>query len=130
MIFLHSLNATYNFNLSDIDVVERPKYDMSFKFFLDMTPEETVINPSSLTKFRKLRLKDMNLLNMLISKTGHKTADTSFLGYKTHIAMTEERTITAATITSSEKKSYSETLICDSHSEQAKQQPHRLIYFS
>ena len=211
------------YNLSDIDVVERSKYDMSFKFFLDMTPEETVINPSSLTKFRKLRLKDTNLLDMLISKTveiaiekgiiksnsiivdathtksrynsktpqqalqeqskklrrvvyeinedmkecfpekntesslekeiiycnrlidviekeetlcaypkvaeklnllretiaddleqlktsldedakiGHKTADTSFFGYKTHLAMTEERIITAATITSGEK---------------------------
>ena len=190
---------------------------------LDMAPEDEVINPSSLTKFRKLRLKDMNLLDMLIAKTvqlalekgiiksksiivdathtksrynqktprqvlqeqsknlrrsiyeidetmkekfpdkntedslekelkyckqlidvvkgneeicsypkvqeklnlleesvtddmehleiskdedaktGHKTADTSFFGYKTHIAMTEERIITAATITSGEK---------------------------
>ena len=38
------------------------------------------------------------------AKTGHKTADTSFFGYKTHIAMTEERIITAATITSGEKQ--------------------------
>ena len=37
------------------------------------------------------------------AKTGHKTADTSFFGYKTHIAMTEERIITAATVTSGEK---------------------------
>ena len=211
------------YDLSDVDVVERSKYDMSFKYFLDMAPEEEVINPSSLTKFRKLRLKDINLLDMLIAKTvqlaldkgiiksksiivdathtksrynpktprqalqeqakklrrtiyevdetmkekfpdkntedslekeleyckqlidvvrenekicsypkvqeklnlleesvsddmehletskdedakiGHKTADTSFFGYKTHIAMTEERIITAATITSGEK---------------------------
>ena len=49
--------------------MERSKYDMSFKFFLDMAPEESVINPGSLTKFRKLRLKDMNLLDMLITKT-------------------------------------------------------------
>lgn len=211
------------YDLSDIDVVERSKYDMSFKFFLDMAPEESVINPSSLTKFRKLRLKDMNLLDMLITKTvriaiekgiiksrsiivdathtrsrynqktprqalleqskklrravyeidgtmkeqfpnkntedslekelaychallsvikekaelcsypkvreklnlleeavkddlehietsrdadaktGHKTADSSFFGYKTHIAMSEERIITAATVTSGEK---------------------------
>ena len=211
------------YDLSDVDVVERSKYDMSFKYFLDMAPEEKVINPSSLTKFRKLRLTDMNLLDLLISKTvqlalekgiikskfiivdathtksrynqktprqalqeqskklrrsvyevdesmrenfpsknaedslekelgyckelidtikknkticsypkvqeklnlleesvsdnlehletskdgdaktGHKTADTSFFGYKTHIAMTEERIITAATITSGEK---------------------------
>lgn len=211
------------FNISDIDVVERSKYDMSFKYFLDMAPEEEVINASSLTKFRKIRLKDMELLDRLISKsveiaieqgiiksksiivdathtksrynnktpqaalqeqakrlrksvyeidesakeifpekntgnsleeeidycnklievietnevfmsypkvsekinllkesieddlehlktstdtdakTGYKTSATSFFGYKTHIAMTEERIITAATITSGEK---------------------------
>ena len=211
------------YDLSDIDVVERSKYDMSFKFFLDMAPEESVINPGCLTKFRKLRLKDMNLLDMLITKTvrialergiiksksiivdaartrsrynqktprqalleqskilrravyeidgtmkeqfpnkntedslekelaychallsvikekaelcnypkvreklnlleesvndglehietsrdadaktGHKTADSSFFGYKTHIAMSKERIITAATVTSGEK---------------------------
>ena len=42
---------------------------MSFKYFLDMSPESEVINPSSLTKFRKLRLKDTDLLNLLIGKT-------------------------------------------------------------
>ena len=57
------------FDLSDLDIVERSKYDMSFKYFLDMAPEEEVIEPSSLTKFRKLRLKDINLLDMLINKT-------------------------------------------------------------
>lgn len=211
------------FDLSDVDIVERSKYDMSFKYFLDMAPEDEVIDPSSLTKFRKMRLRDMNLLDMLIGQTvslalekgiiksnsiivdathtrskynqkspreilqerskklrksvyaidesmkekfptkntedslvkeleycktlidtiktnqklssypkvserlnmleeiinddiehmsisedkdakiGHKTADTSFFGYKTHIAMTEERIITAATITTGEK---------------------------
>lgn len=211
------------YDLSDIDVVERSRYDMSFKYFLNMAPEEGVINPSSLTKFRKQRLKDIELLDLLIGKTveialekgiiksksiivdsthtkarynqksqreilveyskklrksvyeidesikkdfptkvnngiledeieyceklvsvvennkiisqypkvkeklnllkeiieddlemlehtndkdakiGHKTADTSFFGYKTHIALTEERIITAATVTSGER---------------------------
>lgn len=211
------------YNVSDIDVVERSKYDMSFKYFLDMAPEDPVIEPSSLTKFRKLRLEDVDLLDMLITKSaeiaiekgilksksiivdathtkarynqkspkeilmerskllrktiyqidetmkdkfpakttsdaledhieynqklieviekeevicefpkvkeklnllketvtddiehlhsahdkdakvGHKTADSSFFGYKTHIAMSEERIITAATITTGEK---------------------------
>ncbi len=211
------------YNISDVDVVERSRFDMSFKYFLDMSPEDDVINPSSLTKFRKLRLKDTDLLNLLISKTvsiaiekgvirsksiivdathtlsrlnpfsiievlrerskqlrktvykydehwkermpkknidndlekeltyckeleriiekepsissipavqeklnvlketiedtqenitlskdqdakiGHKSADSSFFGYKTHIAMTEERIITAAVVTSGEK---------------------------
>ncbi|MBK1812613.1 IS1182 family transposase [Clostridium sp. YIM B02505] len=213
----------YIFDLSDVDIVERSKYDMSFKYFLGMAPEESVIEPSSLTKFRRLRLKDINLLDMLINKTveialekgiiksksiivdathtsarynqkspreilqerskrlrksvyeideniknalpvknevddleaeikycqdlikvieknevisaypkvrekmnilsetldddlqhmqsfadadariGHKTADSSFFGYKTHLAMTEERIISAATITTGEK---------------------------
>jgi transposase len=57
------------YTVSDVDVVERSRFDMSFKYFLDMSPEEEVINPSSLTKFRKLRLKDTDLLNLLISKT-------------------------------------------------------------
>ncbi|MBM7650159.1 hypothetical protein JOC78_003143 [Bacillus ectoiniformans] len=57
------------FDLSDVDVVERSKYDMSFKYFLGMAPEDSVINPSSLTKFRKLRLQDVGLMDMLINKS-------------------------------------------------------------
>jgi len=211
------------YTVSDVDVVARSQYDMSFKYFLEMSPEEGVIDPSSLTKFRKLRLKDNDLLNLLIgktvgiaiekgiirsksiivdathslarsnpysalevlrerskllrkavyaidedmkagmpeknttdelekeltycsalekyieadqplcqipavkeklnllketvadtqehytlskdkdAKTGHKSADSSFFGYKTHLAMTEERIITAAVVTSGEK---------------------------
>lgn len=57
------------FELSDVDIVERSRYDLSFKYFLGMAPEDPVIDPSSLTKFRKLRLKNMNLLDLLIQKT-------------------------------------------------------------
>ena len=58
------------YKISDEDVVQRTLYDMSFKYFLGLAPEETdLIHPSTLTKFRKLRLKDMNLLDMLIKKT-------------------------------------------------------------
>ena len=37
------------------------------------------------------------------ARAGHKTADSSFFGYKTHLSMTEERIITAAVVTSGEK---------------------------
>ena len=57
------------YEVSDADVVERSRYDLSFKYFLGMMPEDDVIESSSLTKFRKLRLKDMNLLDMLVGKT-------------------------------------------------------------
>ena len=56
--------------MSDIGVVERSRYDLSYKYFLDMAPEETeMIDPSTLTKFRRLRLKDSNLLDLLIGET-------------------------------------------------------------
>lgn len=57
------------YDISDVDVVDRSRYDMSFKYFLGLTPEADVISPSSLCKFRKLRLKDMDLMNLLIKKT-------------------------------------------------------------
>ena len=69
MMFKYLLLKTI-YDISDVDVVERSRYDMSFKYFLDMSPENTdLINPSSLCKFRKLRLKDKDLLNLLIGKT-------------------------------------------------------------
>ncbi|MFC5471439.1 transposase, partial [Cohnella suwonensis] len=37
------------------------------------------------------------------ARVGHKSADSSFFGYKTHLAMTEERIITAAVVTTGEK---------------------------
>ena len=37
------------------------------------------------------------------ARVGHKTADSSFFGYKTHIAMNDERLITAAIVTTGEK---------------------------
>ena len=56
-------------DVSDVDEVDRSRFDMSFKYFLEMAPEEGVINPSSLTKFRILHLKDTDLLNLLVGKT-------------------------------------------------------------
>lgn len=57
------------YDLSDVDIVMHSRYDLSYKYFLGMIPEEDVIDPSTLTKFRKLRLKDVELLDMLIGKT-------------------------------------------------------------
>ena len=37
------------------------------------------------------------------ARTGHRSADSSFFGFKTHIAMTEERIVTAAVVTSGKK---------------------------
>ncbi|AST89972.1 IS1182 family transposase [Sutcliffiella cohnii] len=56
-------------DLSDADLVERARYDLSFKYFLDLIPEASVIHSSTLTKFRRLRLKDKDLMNVLVAKT-------------------------------------------------------------
>lgn len=73
------------FDISDVDVVERSKYDMSFKYFLDMAPEDPVIDPSSLTKFRKLRLKNIDLLDLLIQKTVEIALEKGIIKSKTLI---------------------------------------------
>ena len=77
------LKAIYD--LSDVDLVERSKYDMSFKYFLDMSPEDDVIDSSSLTKFRRLRLQDMNLLDLLIGKTVEIALEKGLITSKTVI---------------------------------------------
>lgn len=73
------------YDLSDVDVVERSKYDMSFKYFLNMAPEDSVIDPSSLTKFRKLRLQDVGLLDLLIGKTVEIALEKEIIKSKTII---------------------------------------------
>src|SRR3954447_20897763 len=73
------------YDLSDVDIVERSQYDMSFKYFLDMAPEDSVIDPSSLTKFRKLRLQDVGLLDMLVEKTVEIALEKEIIKSKTII---------------------------------------------
>ena len=50
------------FNVSDVGLVERSKYDMSFKYFLGMAPEDDVIDPSSLTKFHRVSAQRLTIL--------------------------------------------------------------------
>lgn len=57
------------YDLSDRDLVARAHTDLSFKYFLGIAPEANVIHSSTLTKFRRLRLKDETLLDMLIGKS-------------------------------------------------------------
>ncbi|ONI46150.1 hypothetical protein AN641_02470 [Candidatus Epulonipiscioides gigas] len=47
-------------------------------------------------------LEELQSLADQDARIGHKSTDSSFFGYKTHISMTEERIITAATITTGE----------------------------
>lgn len=56
--------------LSDRDLIRKTRVDMEMKYFLGYSPEETkFIDPSLLSKFRHTRLKDMNLIDLLLNKT-------------------------------------------------------------
>ena len=57
------------YDLSDVDVVAHSRYDMSYKYFLGLSPEEDVIAPSTLCKFRRQRLKDDGLLDSLLGRS-------------------------------------------------------------
>lgn len=63
-LFLKALYPT-----SDVGLVKRAFTDMSYKYFLGLNPEDSVIESSTLTKFRRQRLKDVNLLDLLIQKS-------------------------------------------------------------
>lgn len=56
-------------NLSDVKLVERCRYDMSYKYFLGLLPEDGVIEASSLSRFRNQRLADTDIMDTLIKKT-------------------------------------------------------------
>ena len=57
-------------NWSDVDVVEQSRYNMEYKCFLGLPPEQTeMIDPSSLTRFRRQRLQDAELIDKLISQS-------------------------------------------------------------
>ena len=67
--------------------------------------DETLMVHQNVKETLNLLQETINDVNeeLLISKDtddkiGHKTADTSYFGYKTHLAMTSERIITAATV--------------------------------
>jgi transposase len=73
-------------NWSDVDVVEHSRYDMSYKCFLGLPPEQSVmIDPSSLTVFRRRRLQDPDLMDKLISQSLRVAAEHGLIKSKTII---------------------------------------------
>jgi len=71
--------------VSDKGLVNRAFTDMSYKYFLGLNPEDPVIDSSSLTKFRRQRLKDTNVLDLLIGKTVQIAKENGLLNSKTII---------------------------------------------
>ena len=72
-------------NLSDEKLVERCRYDLSFKFFLGLMPEDNVIESSTLSRFRRQRLADTDILNLLLGKSVYVAKEHKLIDEKTII---------------------------------------------
>lgn len=64
LMFLKSL-----YDLSDVRVIQNANHDMAYKFFLGLDPEEKLVDASLLTKFRKTRIKNDDILNEMLKET-------------------------------------------------------------
>lgn len=60
LLFLKKL-----YDLSDERLISGAQTDMAYKYFLDLSPEDKMLNPSLLTKFRKTRITEDILEDML-----------------------------------------------------------------
>lgn len=56
-------------NLSDKDLMEEIRVNLEYKYFLDMAPLDLPPDPSTLCVFRRQRLKDNNMMKLLLGKT-------------------------------------------------------------
>ena len=83
--------------LSDIDLVERVRTDLSYKYFLDMSPEELPIDSSLLSFFRRKRLKDARLLDALIRETVSVALERGLVNRRSDIIVDATHTVSKYT---------------------------------
>lgn len=60
LLFLKKL-----YDLSDVSLIQNAEVNMAYKYFLDLNPEDKLVDPSLLTKFRKTRITEDILEEML-----------------------------------------------------------------
>src|SRR5450830_1397062 len=51
--------------LSDVRLISQAQTDMAYKYFLNLDPEDEMVDPSLMTKFRKTRITEDILEEML-----------------------------------------------------------------
>lgn len=69
LLFLKKL-----YDLSDETLISSAQTDMAYKFFLDLEPEAKMIDPSLLTKFRKTRITE-DILEEMLKETIQQALD-------------------------------------------------------
>lgn len=66
-------------DLSDREVIEEAKYNMAFKYFLGLNPEDSIVDFSMLSKFRKLRINGEDMLQEMLMETVHQAIQKGIL---------------------------------------------------
>ena len=62
-------------DLSDREVIQEAKYNMAYKYFLGLNPEDSVIDFTLLSKFRNLRINSEDLLQEMLMETVHQAIE-------------------------------------------------------
>ena len=73
------------YNLSDERMIQEAQVNMAYKYFLNLAPEDQLMHPSSLTKFRKLRLNDEEILEELLHEMVSQAIEKELIKSKTLI---------------------------------------------
>ena len=73
------------YHLSDEPVIQEAQVNMAYKYFLNLEPDDQLMHPSSLTKFRKLRLNNEDILEELLSEIVDQAVDKGLIKSKTLI---------------------------------------------
>lgn len=81
ILFEYLLQRTIN-QASDRDLVARLYTDMSYKYFLGLNLEDAVVDPSPLTVFRRRRMENIDLIDLLIRSTIDKAKALGLLSSK------------------------------------------------
>ena len=104
------------YNLGDEAVIDEIAVNRTFEFFCHISPTEVLPHPSALSKFRKMRLDESTMDDIMAeivrqmiekgirslqdkdARVGRKDHTTSFFGYKDEHIMTEDGIITGVTV--------------------------------
>lgn len=110
---LYDADESIKNNLPDKNEDDNLEHELDYtKVLFDVvSADETLIHVSKVKeRLNMLREILLDIEDRYVTskdddaRVGDKSEDSSFFGYKTHIAVSDERIITAATVTSGEKK--------------------------
>ena len=68
------------YDLSDERLIGSAQTDMAYKYFLDIDPEDEIIDPSLLTKFRKTRITE-DILEEMLKETIRQAIEKKLIKY-------------------------------------------------